>query len=143
MKTSPNLGQNIGFSRLVTDIVAVASLGLVCLFVGAGFEYWFSKSKFPIEWSDLLLSIFWMTLATVVPLMVRHTDFAIKHASIMPILTVVWRFNVVATALLISAATKWPLDKSFAGCLLGCYFPFIILESALSVRHVIKDSRQR
>jgi len=143
MKTSPNLGQNLGFSRLVTDIGAVASLGLVCLLVGTGIKYWLSTSKFSIEWSDLLLSIFWMTLATLVPLVVRHTDFSIKYAAVMPILTVAWRFNLVAIALLISAATKWPLDKSFAGCLLGCYFPFIILESALSVKHVIKDSRQR
>lgn len=134
---------NRSATRLAKDVAAVVAVGLFCVAVGGSLKPWLSTTTFAISWSQLLQSVFWMGLGTIVPLLIRHTDFAKKNEAAMPILTVLWRFSVVATALLASAATKWPLDKSFAACLLGCYFPFIILESALSVKHVIKDSRQR
>jgi len=134
---------NLGSKRLATDVAAVVAVGVFCVIVGSSLKPWLSTTSFPILWSQLLQSVFWMGLGTIVPLLIRHTDFAKKNDAAMPILTVLWRFSVVATALLASAATKWPLDKSFAACLLGCYFPFIILESVLSVRHVSQDSRQR
>ncbi|MFN7363189.1 MAG: hypothetical protein ACK5S3_11960 [Pirellulaceae bacterium] len=50
-----------------------------------------------------------------------------------PLLIVAWRLGSYLAVLLLAGATKWPGDNFFAQCLLGCYFPFLLLESGLSI----------
>ena len=46
-----------------------------------------------------------------------------------------FRFSVLLAALAISTATKWQHHNSFCNCLLGYYFPFLLLQSALLIRN--------
>jgi hypothetical protein len=131
------------FQQVVFDVSAVALVGVLCLIVGSLLMPWAASWGIPILWRDLFAGIFWGVLGAIVPLLLRYTRLGRENAAAMPILTVLWRFGVVAVAILIAAATKWPLDKSFAACLLGCYFPFVGLESALSIRNISQDTRQR
>lgn len=50
-----------------------------------------------------------------------------------PLLIVAWRLGSYLAVLLMTGATKWPGDNFFAHCLLGCYFPFLVLESGFSI----------
>lgn len=118
-------------------------VALACWVVGLLLLPWTAAVGLPISTFDLILGVFWGALGAAVPLSLRYTRFGRENAAAMPILTVLWRFGVVAVAILGAAATKWPLDKSFAASLLGCYFPFVVLESALSIRNISQDTRQR
>jgi len=129
--------------RLAFDVVAVTVVGLFCLVVGGLLMPWAASVGVPISWKDLFIGLFLGILGAIVPLLSRYTRFARENAAAMPIMTVLWRSGVVAIAILVAAATKWPVDKSFAVCLLGCYFPFVILESGLSIRNISQDTRQR
>ncbi len=59
---------------------------------------------------------------------VAQTDLSI-------LLTMGFRFSVLLGALAISTATKWQHHNSFCNCLLGYYFPFLLLQSALLIRN--------
>jgi hypothetical protein len=50
-----------------------------------------------------------------------------------PLLIVGWRMGSYLAVLLLAGATKWPGDNFFAQSLLGCYFPFLVLESGFSI----------
>jgi hypothetical protein len=50
-----------------------------------------------------------------------------------PLLIVGWRLGSYLAVLLMAGATKWPGDNFFAQSLLGCYFPFLVLESGFSI----------
>ena len=131
------------FISIAFELGAVASVGVLCLLTGVVLMPWTKSIGLPIASQDLIRGIFWGALGATVPLLLRYTTFGRANAYTMPIMTVLWRFGVVAVAILIAAATKWPVDKSFAACLLGCYFPFVILESGLSIRNISQDTRQR
>jgi hypothetical protein len=75
------------------------------------------------------------------PFLLRFTQFAKRNQSAMPLVSVGWRTGVLVCAILLSAATKWPLHFFYCFCVLGCYFPFLLLESALSIIKVQQDSR--
>ncbi len=49
-------------------------------------------------------------------------------------------FGVVLIPIVWAAATKWPEVKSFSLTVLGCYFPFLVLESALSITRIRRES---
>jgi hypothetical protein len=131
------------FSSLAFDFGAVALMSVVCWVVGVLLMPWSESVGLPISTFDLIAGISWGVVGAALPLSLRHTRLGKENAAAMPILTVLWRFGVVAVAILGAAATKWPLDKSFAASLLGCYFPFVVLESALSIRNISQDTRQR
>ena len=75
------------------------------------------------------------------PYLLRFTKFSRQNSSAIPLVSVGWRTGVLVCAILLSAATKWPLHFFYCFCLLGCYFPFLLLESALAIVKVQQDSR--
>jgi hypothetical protein len=95
----------------------------------------------PLDTRPLSLAVIACFLASIPPIVVRHTAFARKNHAAMPLATVGWRMGVLFVAIALSAATKWPLHILFCLSLLGCYFPFLVLESALSIRRIRLDSR--
>jgi hypothetical protein len=50
-----------------------------------------------------------------------------------PLLIVAWRLGSYLAVLVVAGATKWPGDNFFAQCLLGCHFPFLLLESSFCI----------
>ncbi len=145
MKSQFHPNRNHRLRQLAFDVTALTATAGLCLVVGGLLMPWAASMGVPISWQDLFQGLFWGILGAIVPLLLRYTRFGRENGAAMPILTVLWRFGVVAVAVLSAAATKWPLDKSFAASLLGCYFPFVILESALSIRNISQDqdTRQR
>lgn len=143
MESDINKPSGHRFNSAAFDFGAVAVVALACWVVGVLLMPWTEAVGLPISTFALISGIFWGALGAAVPLSLRYTRFGRENAAAMPILTVLWRFGVIAIAILGAAATKWPLDKSFAASLLGCYFPFVVLESALSIRNISQDTRQR
>lgn len=64
----------------------------------------------------------------------RRGRLGAKNPVAATLSTVALRTMVMLGALLFVAATKWTHLNSFASSLLGCYFLFLVLECALSVR---------
>lgn len=69
------------------------------------------------------------------PICWRRGVLGLKMPVASTLLTITLRMLLMMGALGWVAATKWSHRNSFAGSLLGCYFIFLILESALSIRH--------
>jgi hypothetical protein len=74
-------------------------------------------------------------LVSAAPMIWRRMTFGIKMPLASTLLTITVRSLVMVAALGIAAATKWSNGNSFAVSLLGCYFIFLTLESALSIRY--------
>jgi hypothetical protein len=113
----------------VEELAAYCALGVACwvgtwIFIGGGaFE----------EYAILALAV---CLASCVGSLVwqfGHKNIAQSDLSIL--LTMGFRFSVLLGALAISTATKWQHHNSFCNCLLGYYFPFLLLQSALLIRN--------
>jgi hypothetical protein len=69
------------------------------------------------------------------PIYWRRGSFGLKMPVASTLLTITSRMLLMMGALGLVTATKWSHRNSFAGSLLGCYFIFLTLESALSIRH--------
>ena len=65
--------------------------------------------------------------------LMRRRTLAHSESSILLIMGA--RVLLVLGALAVSAATKWPHHNSFCNCLLGYYFLFLLLQSALLIRN--------
>lgn len=113
-------------------------LGVLCQIVGT---IVLSLQNPPLDSKPLTMAVIACFLTSIPPIVVRHTTFARKNPAAMPLATVGWRMGVLFIALALSAATKWPIHILFCQTLLGCYFPFLVLESALSIRRIRLESR--
>jgi hypothetical protein len=69
------------------------------------------------------------------PILWRRGSFGIKMPVASTLLTIALRMLLLIGALGLVTATKWSYRNSFAGSLLGCYFIFLTLESALSISY--------
>ena len=114
---------------LLSEAVAYGSLGCVCLLVT-----WVLTSDGVIPgYAYLALSA---CLATGIgPLAWQLTGKTQDRDELSILLTMGFRFSVLLGALAISAATKWQHNNSFGSCLMGYYFPFLLLQSALLIRN--------
>jgi hypothetical protein len=121
-----------GMSPLVDRVFEIALyviLGAVCwilswlIFPDAAFE-------------EYALIAFCVSLAScLAPLLWPYGFEAAEQDSLSIFVLMGFRFSVMLGALAISTATKWQHHNSFCNCLLGYYFPFLILQSALLIRN--------
>jgi len=74
-------------------------------------------------------------IACVAPAMwqVGKRDAAQSDLSILFVMG--FRFSILLMSVAFSTATKWQHNNSFCNCLLGYYFPFLLLQSALLIRN--------
>ncbi len=104
--------------------LAVACWGATWILIGNGaFE----------DYSILALSV--CLSSCVVPVVWQFGSKNIAQSDLSILLTMGVRFSVLLGALAISTATKWQHHNSFCNCLLGYYFPFLLLQSALLIRN--------
>jgi len=104
--------------------LAVACWGATWFLIGRGaFE----------EYSTLALAVCLSSCVGSVAWQFGNNNIAQSDLSIL--LTMGFRFSVLLGALAISTATKWQHHNSFCNCLLGYYFPFLLLQSALLIRN--------
>lgn len=69
------------------------------------------------------------------PIYWRRGPLGARNPVASTLLSITLRMLLMIGALGLVAATKWSHRNSFAGSLLGCYFIFLTLESALSIRY--------
>jgi len=114
---------------LLREATAYFALGCLCLCV----SWFFTSDGVVPDYAILALSA---CLATGFgPLAWRFVGNAKVQDELSILLTVGFRFSVLLGALAISAATKWQHNNSFGSCLMGYYFPFLLLQSALLIRN--------
>ena len=115
-------------------------LGMICQFVGT-IVLAFQSS--PLDVRPLAVAVVVCFATSIPPIIAWHTSFARKNPAALPLVTVGWRMGLLLVVLAVSAATKWPSHISFCFSLLGCYFPFLLLESSLSMRRIRLETRNR
>ncbi len=127
--TNDHLKIKANILSLLQEAMAYFALGFVCLVVT-----WMLTSDGVIPgYAYLALSA---CLATGFgPLVWQLTGKAQARDELSILLTMGFRFSVLLGALAISAATKWQHNNSFGSCLMGYYFPFLLLQSALLIRN--------
>jgi len=82
-----------------------------------------------------LIALFVSLASCVGPLLWSALSKPVAHDSLSIMVTMGFRFSLMLGALAISAATRWQHHNSFCNCLLGYYFPFLLLQSALLSRN--------
>ena len=127
--TNDPLKTRANIVSLLVEAIAYLSLGSVCLLIT-----WLLNSDGVIpDYAYLALSA---CLATGFgPLAWQLFGKAQERDELSILLTMGFRFSVLLGALAISAATKWQHNNSFGSCLMGYYFPFLLLQSALLIRN--------
>ncbi|MCY3005948.1 MAG: hypothetical protein NTV29_08215 [Planctomycetota bacterium] len=74
-----------------------------------------------------------VTIATLLWTTGRMADCYPVFGALM---NVNWRIGTIAGFALVVSATKWPQGNSLCLYLVGYYFPFVVLESGLSIYHL-------
>jgi hypothetical protein len=127
--TSDPLKTKANIFSLLGEAMAYLTLGTVCLLVT-----WMLTSDAVIpDYAYLALSV---CIATGFgPMAWQFIGKGQNGDELSILLTMGFRFSVLLSALAISAATKWQHNNSFGSCLMGYYFPFLLLQSALLIRN--------
>ena len=116
----------------VVLILGCAILSAACYAVIAALE----QDGYPPDWRIVAAQVLIVcNLATIPPALFAPRGGAGQAGATAALLAVVWRLLTFLAALALWTATKWPAGEFAAKCLVGCYFPFLALESWLSIRH--------
>lgn len=113
----------------IFEILSYVALALLCwmttwIIIGNGADE---------SYSLLALSV--CLVSSIGPVLWQFGDASVTQSDLSILLTVGFRFSMLLGALVISTATKWQHHNSFCNGLLGYYFPFLLLQSALLIRN--------
>ncbi len=112
----------------IVEIFSYVGLALLCWAIT-----WVIIGNRAVEnFSLLALSV--CLVSSVGPVVWHFGDMNAAQSDLSILFSVGFRFSLLLGALAISTATKWPHHNSFCNCLLGYYFPFLLLQSASLVR---------
>jgi hypothetical protein len=118
--------------QLIALVIMCAVLSLVCF----GIIAYLHQPDWPANWQKIVaMAIMVCNAATIPPVLMSSGVRDPKLATTMVLFTTIWRLGTVVAVLIFWAATKWPHSEFAAKCLVGCYFPFLLLESWHSIRH--------
>ena len=127
--SSNPLSRRATILAVLQEAMAYLTLGALCLVV----TWVLSRDGVVPGYAFLALSA---CLATgLVPLVFKIVGETKVQDELSILVTMGFRFLVLLGALAISAATKWQHNNSFGSCLMGYYFPFLLLQSALLIRN--------
>ena len=94
------------------------------------------QPSWPSNWRQIVLMVVIVcNAATIPPALISSGVKDPRMAVTKVLLTTVWRLGTMIAVLVFWTATKWPPSEFAAKCLVGCYFPFLVLESWHSIRH--------
>jgi hypothetical protein len=108
-------------------LAAAACILLARGMAGLGWIRW-HKSAMGL---GILLSLF-----SAGPVLLLPNRFFLRFRPAGPLLIAFWRTSVFLVPMVWLTATKSPENKIYAMYLVGCYFPFLALESWLAMRRV-------
>jgi len=75
-------------------------------------------------------------IVTLATLLWTTGSLAARFPVFATLMNVSWRIFTIAGFALVVSATKWPQGNSLCLYLVGYYFPFVVLESCLSIFHL-------
>ncbi len=117
--------------RIIGDMALYVALGTICVLVGISI-YRLPEFSVSLE--------LWITAALisvgcgiVISFLTLSPAYSALPA-VMPLIAMFFRSGIYMAVVLYCGATKWSHQNFFTNCLLGCFFPFLILESVLSIR---------
>ena len=82
------------------------------------------------------IAIWYCVGVTITTLLWTTGAMAHRYPVFGALMNVNWRIGTIAGLALVVSATKWPQGNSMCLYLVGYYFPFVVLESALSIYHL-------
>lgn len=82
------------------------------------------------------IAIWYCAGVTITTLLWTTGAMAHRYPVFGALMNVNWRIGTIAGLALVVSATKWPQGNSMCLYLVGYYFPFVALESGLSIYHL-------
>lgn len=114
--------------RLIAGTLALAGfLSLV------GYRYPLGESRLAMYQQ---IAIWYVAIVTLATLIWTTGTLAVRFPVFATLMNVTWRIFTIAGFALVVSATKWPQGNSLCLYLVGYYFPFLVLESCLSIFHL-------
>ena len=114
--------------RLIASTLALAGfLSLV------GYRFPPGESRLAIYQQ---IAIWYVAIVTLATLLWTTGTLAVRFPVFATLMNVTWRIFTIAGFALVVSATKWPQGNSLCLYLVGYYFPFLVLESCLSIFHL-------
>ena len=114
--------------RLIASTLALAGfLSLV------GYWYPLGESRLAMYQQ---IAIWYCAIVTLATLLWTTGGMAERFPVFATLMNVSWRIFTIAGFALVVSATKWPQGNSLCLYLVGYYFPFVVLESFLSIFHL-------
>lgn len=88
----------------------------------------------PLHWRWLGRILIFCSLAAFVPAALIGDRWTPRRGTTIALAVMVFRLHAYLGFLVFLAATKWPGHDWAANTLVGCYFPFLLLESGHFIR---------
>jgi len=82
------------------------------------------------------IAIWYCAVVNITTLLWTTGAMARRYPVFGALMNVNWRIGTIAGFALVVSATKWPQGNLMCLYLVGYYFPFVALESALSIYHL-------
>ncbi len=113
----------------IFEIAAYSALAMIC-----------AVASWPFLGSDAVQNYAWVALivcfgSCIGPCIWQIGSQDVLQSDFSILVTMGLRFSILLGAVAVSTATKWQQHNSFCNCLLGYYFPFLLLQSALLIRN--------
>ncbi len=127
--------------KLLRDLLWIVGLGVVCSLAGGTLTTWFgwhSTENPQATWELWIFSAVLSVAVSIPNLFLMHSRWVAEYPAASPLLATIWRMGSYVLIVFARDATNWPPDNFFLTCLQGCYFPFLLLESALFINQVRK-----
>ena len=83
-----------------------------------------------------LIAVWYCAVVSIGCLPWRHPLLSVRFPLVSIVIPMTWRIAALAGIVLWASATKWPSLNVFALQLVGFYFIFLALESALAIRNL-------
>jgi hypothetical protein len=116
---------------LSVDVALYVLLGVLCVLIGSNVYRMPDYAKGVEIWS--MAAVLSVGCGVVVSFMTISPAYRTLPIAI-PMIAMFFRTGIYMGAVLYAGATKWSHQNYYTNCLLGCFFPFLVLESVLSIR---------
>jgi len=110
-----------------------STLALAGLLSLVGYWYPLGESRLAMYQQ---IAIWYCAVVTLATLLWTTGGMAERFPVFATLMNVSWRIFTIAGFALVVSATKWPQGNSLCLYLVGYYFPFVVLESCLSIFHL-------
>ncbi len=115
------------------DLLYFGLLAIACVLVGGLMSLWWRGEAGWELWMLVGMVSFAISIPTT---FLIHSRMTKDYPAAAPLLATMWRGGAYVVLLFYLDATKWQDDYFAHIALMGCYFPYLVLESSLFIRKV-------